>query len=503
MRLKIILFFVLVTLASVSHSQTQQGSFNTDNFPVVSFVWNDYDSEIKDKSCFKVYEDEKQVQFDYKLLEDSIVPKGKTILFLWEDVPTTNPQFSFSVEFFKKFFEDYSIHPDDKFNIGFFSKKRITNSENAIHSFLCDEFVSSKDSLIAKINNYRPNANTVLKDVNSDIYFSIDEAIELLKKQGDDNIKSVVLVSKGVNYRGVGGKNDTDDCLSEALKSKITVSFIEYNSRQSNLSTTIIKRSFGEHIKTTNYESASQKFTNYCNNVNKIHCGNSYQLSFKSSKKRDKQTYPINLIVSNKTYTLYYSTPAFSLAYWIKENLFLFIGLVVLLLAFFLLSMFLSIQKNKKRKRKNQQEKAEIEKKQNEIKAEAERNKQALIDYQTKQEKEQIELKKEQELVRLKNLMNSKNLYPRLSCKIGDNVFDYVINNPVVNLGRNSNNEVVLNAKTVSSFHAIIKFTGSDFEIYDNNSTNKVIVNGQIVKETILRNSDIIGLGDALITFYL
>lgn len=119
------------------------------------------------------------------------------------------------------------------------------------------------------------------------------------------------------------------------------------------------------------------------------------------------------------------------------------------------------------------------------------------------QELESFAVKNEQDYSSQKTQMVGMQSQPRLHCKIGNRSFDYVMNKPIVRIGRNNTNDVILDAKTVSRFHATIKHNGSEFELIDNNSSNKVIVNGRFVERTILRNSDIIGLGEALITFYL
>lgn len=95
------------------------------------------------------------------------------------------------------------------------------------------------------------------------------------------------------------------------------------------------------------------------------------------------------------------------------------------------------------------------------------------------------------------------NYYPRLQCKSGYDNFTYNIVNPRTTIGRERDNNLILSHPTVSKHHAEIVSTGVGFEIIDKGSTNRVIVNGQFFQRTMLRNGDIIGLGEAVLTFYM
>ena len=90
-----------------------------------------------------------------------------------------------------------------------------------------------------------------------------------------------------------------------------------------------------------------------------------------------------------------------------------------------------------------------------------------------------------------------------MQCKVGNDSFAYTMTKTRITLGRLPDNDVVLDNGRVSRRHAEIAFTGNGFEIVDMGSTNKVIVNGQLLERSVLKNGDIIGLGEAVIIFYL
>jgi len=93
------------------------------------------------------------------------------------------------------------------------------------------------------------------------------------------------------------------------------------------------------------------------------------------------------------------------------------------------------------------------------------------------------------------------NNFPRLQCRAGYDNFSYNIVKHRTTIGRERDNDLILSHPTVSKHHAEIVNKGYGFEIIDLGSTNKVIVNGQFFQHTILKDGDIIGLGEAVLTF--
>ena len=89
----------------------------------------------------------------------------------------------------------------------------------------------------------------------------------------------------------------------------------------------------------------------------------------------------------------------------------------------------------------------------------------------------------------------------RLLCQVGSNTYTYHINDLRTTIGRDNANDLVINHLTVSRHHAEIVSSSAGFEIIDKGSTNKVIVNGQFFQRKVLRDGDIIGLGEVVLTF--
>jgi len=72
---------------------------------------------------------------------------------------------------------------------------------------------------------------------------------------------------------------------------------------------------------------------------------------------------------------------------------------------------------------------------------------------------------------------------------------------PVTNLGRNIDNDVVLDAPTVSRQHAQIRWRYGRFILYDVSNRGRTQVNNQTVNETVLKSGDVISLSDVKLIY--
>ena len=72
----------------------------------------------------------------------------------------------------------------------------------------------------------------------------------------------------------------------------------------------------------------------------------------------------------------------------------------------------------------------------------------------------------------------------------------YFIDQDRFTLGRQEDNDVVLDDASVSKYHAVITTIGNDQVLEDASSTNGLQVNGIKLPKHILQNNDVIGIGD-------
>jgi hypothetical protein len=76
------------------------------------------------------------------------------------------------------------------------------------------------------------------------------------------------------------------------------------------------------------------------------------------------------------------------------------------------------------------------------------------------------------------------------------------IDRPVIHIGRHTGNEMVVNDKRVSRFHAEIRYERGQFVLYDLSSLNGVAVNGVVTHQPVtLRNNDHITVGNYAFIF--
>ncbi|EUA12744.1 ABC transporter family protein [Mycobacterium kansasii 732] len=75
----------------------------------------------------------------------------------------------------------------------------------------------------------------------------------------------------------------------------------------------------------------------------------------------------------------------------------------------------------------------------------------------------------------------------------------HAIDQLVVTIGRGPDNDVVLNDLLVSRRHAMLRRSGSQWELVDNNSANGTYVNGTRISRALLGASDIVGIGHQLL----
>lgn len=82
----------------------------------------------------------------------------------------------------------------------------------------------------------------------------------------------------------------------------------------------------------------------------------------------------------------------------------------------------------------------------------------------------------------------------------GQAVGQFKINGELT-IGRSPNNEVVLKEPRVSRRHAVIRQSGNQYVVVDNNSSNGTYVNGHTITEQVLRSGDKIQIGTFELVF--
>jgi hypothetical protein len=501
--MKYIFLAILASIGVTLSAQSLSGGINVGAYPEISFVWNEYNPDKKDSTRFFLTENGERTAISVERLPHrDTVSHNKSFLFLWEDLnhPDRKGQAAFTREVLIRFLRDSMLHAGDRFNVAVFDRKGGNDIGVGIHTLLSDKFTADAGALADSVLHFQPKYDFFSNQVNSELYMAMEEGLELLQQEPADNIRVLVVITAGSNMDKHGGKGSFEE--QKAIDLKIPVYLIKFPIPHCEHCTNIdliSKNTYGQAVETTDAQQAATLWTTAYHNIAARHHGQDYHITFTAQHPRDGQTHALTLNVNGKEYALNYTAPAFSIAVWIKAHLLAVIGMAAFLLALVGGALVLILKARRKRRLKLK----EIENRQNAIREEAESNKQALMDYQQKVESEKRTKQEQEQDAHYTRLMETKNLYPRLQCVTGNERSTCMVSKAVTTIGRAADNDLVLGSATVSKHHAKLVFNGGGFEIQDLGSTNKVIVNGNFVQQTGLKNADIIGLGETIITFYL
>lgn len=496
-RILFCLCFLCSTL-SAQVSEELKGYFDVENFPQISFKYRDYNPLLLNTSDF-LYLKEGKEDRDFKV---TVVPENYTqekqfILFLWEDMAHNGKgQFNFTKEVLTRFFDEINISFQERFAIATFNRRK---NRPAVLNYLTNGFVGDISQLQKAIQTYRHSTEHYPEFPNrSDMYSAIREGMDSL--QSFDGIKSIVIFTAGYSMKNSGSDSEAQ-VLFQAQRLHIPVYIFQYYYRSGVApeSEGFAKSTYGKFTSYINAITAKDDLLSLYPQIRKRYHGHLYEVVFTSTAKRGDASRLVSLKIKGEEIQRQFSPPPFSIKVWIKEHI-IFLGGFVF---FLMLAVGLGIWFVRYKMLERNREQAENENEWRDKISEMEGMKLQMEEQERKKQEEDKRKAREQEENNLRNLMSLKNLYPRLQCKVGNDSFAYTMTKTRITLGRLPDNDVVLDNCMVSRRHAEIAFMGNGFEIVDNGSTNKIIVNGQVLERSVLKNGDIIGLGEAVIVFYL
>ena len=518
---RIISLFLLSVLAIPISAQMQRGlkgSYNIDSFPNVSFVWNSPNPELMSSSSFALYEGESPVDFNLTVLPiDKKEPVEKSILFLWEDMASHGNQSTFTQALLTEFFSKTTIANGDRFEVAVFDRKK--DSEKSVLTPLLGQFSSDSRRLIEAISNYSKRTSYYPNfPQQSDLYMAINEGVTLLKKEPENRSCVMVVVTAGLNMKAAGASTEMETVRKNAVMAGIPVYVIKYPVAGDTPEVNILAEStYGNSSSTISVSDALDNLQKQYVSMDDRLRGHDYQFRFTAQGERDGLPHPMRLIVDKVRRPLPpYLAPKPTFGMWLVRNWWI-VALVILLVAGGIVLVMMFVKKknverdeaNKAMQEQMRREHEESERRSRET-VEAMRREQEDRERTVREAAERERIAVEEE--RLCNLMQTKNLFPRLKCMAGNETLNYTINKPHTTIGRNEDNDVAFvmrndtfNNQTVSGRHAEIVFNGSAFEVVNlsRTYTQGIIVNGQFYQRYTLHNGDMIGLGEAIVTFYL
>lgn len=508
--MKKILLFVLLSVNVCSWAQKSrglQGTFDTDSFPQISFIWNSANPDKLTKDQFVLTEGEHNVYFTFETVTPQWIDKTpKSVLILWEDMASHRGQHQFSKTLLENFISA-NANTSDSYCIATFNRKK--NNVPLLNRLLSD-FTSDKSQLLDAVSNHNGSIEHFSPyPQNSDLYLAINEGIDLLKKEPSENSCGIIVVTAGLNIKASGASTEMETVRRNAIEAGIPIYVVKYpifgDTPEIN---TLAEQTYGLTVSTQNATEAYNTLNSYFENFDTRNYGQDYRISFITDAPQDGKTHAIKLSVNKVQQQIpAFTSPDMTFWMWVKEHWIISTGIVLLVIILIVGTILIIRIGNARRNRRIAEEQAQL---QAQLQGEISASNQALESFkQQKAEEESRRMaeaekaRKDKEIEELNRLMQTKNLYPRLQCSSKGQNFSYVIQKAEITIGREPDNDVVLNSSTVSRHHATISFNGRCFEIIDAQSTNKVIINGQFFTRKELANGDIIGLGEGVITFYL
>ncbi|MBR3529568.1 MAG: FHA domain-containing protein [Bacteroidales bacterium] len=508
---KILFVIAIMVMAFGVEAQNQRGlkgnKYHLDNYPQVTFEWNSPNPAVLDASQFTIFENDSAVRINVQHLPaQAVTPQKKSVLFVWEDMASHSQQAAFTVKMLTRFFNETQLKSEDQFNIAFFNRKG--NNEPKVLKPLLSGFTNDKNALAKVLKDYKPSIKTFAPNPNqSDLYLAINEGIDMLKKEPADRAGVIVVISAGLNMKVPGASTEMETVRQNALDAGIPIYVMKYSIYGDTPEiNTLAESTYGMTYATKKADDALPQLQQFYNGMDSRLHGQDYRISYTTTAKRDGKAHPVNFSINKvKQQIPDFTAPSLTFGLWIKENLILFIALCVGLILVVLLIVILISNKKKQDEMARQGMVNDMNNALSQSQQEMERMR------QEQQAKERARAAAEQrkaneaEQQRLQSLMQSKNLYPRLLCQVNGQNYTYMLTKPVSTLGRNDNNDVVLNNRTVSGLHAEIRFNGNGFEIVNRSQsyTQGIIINGAFYQQSALKNGDMIGLGEAVLTFYM
>ncbi len=78
---------------------------------------------------------------------------------------------------------------------------------------------------------------------------------------------------------------------------------------------------------------------------------------------------------------------------------------------------------------------------------------------------------------------------------------DFYLYRPIINIGRHSTNDLILNDPHISRHHAQLRAINNHFVIFDVGSTGGVFINGRQIAQATLHAGDVIKIGSTVLIF--
>ena len=522
----ILIFIFFVSLFSFS-----QVSFNDEvditNFPTISFEINNRNPNVIGKSSFVFNESIDGEIVESELVKFEVIPDtssyenyNKCVLILIEILlhesrKEQNITFLSSIDDIL----EKVVNKGDEFMIATFAVTYSNDNKiiKQANTSFTDDVKNLKKDLKQHISSI--TLSEFNKKPVSNIYDAVIEGVDLLDLHESSLPKSILILSE--ERHNIKITNKSLEAIQLSNDKGIVINSVKYNqvkNYQHSISN-LVDQTFGtrkiltkttENLYSLNIDKkneASSFIKEILSTTVKRSKGVNYNISLQlQNQLRDGKKRKLHLKVddSDKIYKLSYKPPGNWVFGQFQTNLLQSIIVTTILLVLLTLSIRLILKKQKD-KRNKEMEMLEIQKEKELVQAQLipKKNLKKLKERKRIEIENNKKLKEEEERLINEMMTLGNGSFPILKFVDNENkTLKFSINKPVLTVGRDVNNIVVINNNNISRNHFKIIFENNEYSIVDNNSTNGIILNGKRIKKSSLNNTDIIQIADVTFTFY-
>jgi FHA domain len=486
---------------SASSDEIRIDSINTFQYPEVSLIFNVMNPDIKGEKTINVLENGNKKEFILSkiLSNNKNVDKGKVVLFLLEDMcDTTHPGQ-------KKFFQSImfntisgSMANNDMANIAVFDRSR--KGESVLH-YLLPQYTNDMLEIQRAVSNFKSKNDLFYRQLSSDLYYALYDGINDLVKQFPEENKVIILLSAGKNNIE-SSESSPDRAIRLAKTYRIPIYSIQYRMQgwEHNRITPISKSTYGKEVITNDNMVAIDSLTKFLNESHKVVMGNTFRISYITEFPQDGKTHHFYLFLNGIQNKIEFETPGLSLWKTLVKHKKYSIPAAIILFVLIVLFVFIKARAVKKRKKNKVEFVKAIQNGETNKKTIEEQQKQLEILKKQNVQRHKKNLDEEHYQKYVKEVIN-RGIQPRIifNSKSGKQVLN--IRKPIVIIGRDPQNDIVLHDQQVSRKHAKIYYSERKFIIEDLGSRNGTYVNQARIKKMEIQKGDSIEIGAIKLMF--
>lgn len=493
---KATLFFFLFTVSNIwAQSPYVENLSVVDSFPKIELLATLRNPIQQHASFFSIKEGDSVLPISISKVE-RMVPERESLLILVENLNRPD-RMHFYKNGLKASLQQVDLK-NTKINIAVFDRVRNDGTQSVFP--LLRDYTSSLNDLLNAVESIQPKKDVFGNNQSSDLYHAIYEGLENLNRT--KGAKNLLVLSSAFNNKW-SSHTSSESAKAFAQKNDIAVYSLQFRIQgyEHHKLTDLAHSNYGSELVTKTEQEASQFIKTIIQSLPENQ-GNQYWLEYASAQPANGEPFTATLAMGDQQYEFLAKTPDRQSWLWYAA-LGLFFLLAVLFLIFYL----------RKKNKRSKAEKHELEDKIAQEKRRTQSIEQDLSlqtnelnalkrqEFEKASEAEQQAFEKEQ-LAKMKTFGQLPYLQFISKNNDGSKTVNSTVEKSVFTIGRAPESDLVLNDKSVSRYHAVIRFKEDGYYIKDQNSTAGIKMNGQrITGEIRLRPNSVISLGNVDVSF--